>query len=395
MDRPLHGSRVVEVGGTLAAAAATKLFSDYGADVIKVEPPGGAEMRRLPPFPDDAPGIETGAYHVALDTGKRSMVLDVESASGREVLGRLAAGASLVVVHLGRDSTERLREAIGRVAEPPPSTVVLTAHGLDGPYAYRVENDMSLFAWTTRMRHHSTPGDEPLRYAPNVATMQWGATAAAAGVAALWARERDGQPRYMEVSGVESMLGNVDSWFLIWEFLGAEMPRDAGQSRRRYPAGCYRCADGYVLFAAGGEPFFTRLCQGIGHPELAQEPRFADPEQKMDHVDEFMGYLQPWLDARTREEIFTSLQEHGVMVAPVYEVPEVMQDRQAVARGSYVEVGTSSGGATTIAGPPFRMAEAWRADPAPRLGDHTTEILDELGYSRAEQIALFRAGVTG
>jgi CoA:oxalate CoA-transferase len=395
VDRPLHGSRVVEVGGTLAAAAATKLFSDYGADVIKVEPRGGAEMRRLPPFPGDTPGIETGAYHVALDTGKRSLVVDVETPSGREVLGRLASTATLVVLHVPSSSTARLRAAIEHVGGTMPSTVTLAAHGVEGSYADRTENDMSLFAWTTRMRHHSTPGAEPLRYAPNVATMQWGATAAAAGVAALWARERDGRPRHMEVPGVEALLGNVDSWFLIWEFLGAEMPRDAGQSRRRYPAGCYRCADGYVLFAAGGEPFFTRLCEGIGHPELTQDPRFSDPEKKIDHVDEFMTYLQPWLDARTREEVFTSLQAHGVMVAPVYEVPEVMQDRQAVARGSYVEVETPAGGTTTIAAAPFRMDEAWRADPAPRLGEHTVELLDELGYSRPEQIALFRAGVTG
>ncbi len=394
MDQPLTGIRVIEVGGTLAAAGATKTFSDFGADVIKVEPRGGAEMRRLPPFLDDVPGPERGAYHVALDTGKRSLVLDLDTASGLDVLARLATTADLAVMHLPRAATEAALDAIEH-AERPPSTVALAAHGIEGPFADRVENDLSLFAWTTRMRQHGIAGREPLRYAPHLVTLQWSATAAAAGLAAVWGHQHDGRPRRIEVSGVEAQLGNVDNWFLIWQFQGAEMPRTGGQSKLAYPAGAYRCGDGYVVFASANEPFFSRVCTGIGHPELPSDPRFADPLAKSQHWDDFMQYLGPWLEARTRDEVFTELQRHGVMVAPVLDVAEVLVDRQAAARSSFVEVPLAEGGATTIAGPPFRLADAWMAEAAPVVGAHAAEVLGELGYSRDEQIALFRAGVTG
>ncbi len=391
--QPLAGYRVLEVGGTLPAAAATKLFSDYGAMVIKVEPPGGASMRRLPPFPGDVPSIEAGAYHLALDTGKHSVVLDVTVPSGREVLDRLAARSDLVFAHLPTPLAVEVRDGLRGLGGPP--FVLLTEHGLDGPRSGYAENDTSLFAWTGRMRQHSIPGEEPLRYAPHVAEMQWAATASAAGAAALWSRARGEPAREVEVSAIEALTGNVDTWFIAWEFLGAESPRAAGPSRIAYPAGCYRCADGYVVFAAAGQPFFTRLCEGIGHPELATDPRFADPAQKPLHFDDFFAVLDPWLRARKKHDIFTTLQAHGVMVAPVLDASEVVTDAQAVARESFVHRPVPGGGTTVIAGPPFRMDGAWEAGPPPALGAHTDEVLRDLGYSTADRLALFRAGVTG
>lgn len=394
VPRPLAGHRVLEVGGSLPVAAATKLFSDYGAEVTKVEPLGGASMRRLPPFPGDVPSLDTGAYHVSLDTGKRSLALDIEVASGREVLDRLLTQADLVLVHLETSLAIDVRASVRTVVKPP-AFVLLTEHGLDGPTSGYAENDMSLFAWTGRMRNHAIAGHEPLRYAPHVAEMQWAATASAAGVAALWARTQGHPAREVEVSGVEALTGNVDTWFTTWQFLGTEAPRTGGQSKLAYPAGAYRCADGYVVFAAAGLPFFTRLCEGIGHPELATDPRFMDPAQKPLNFDGFFAVLDPWLRARTKHEVFTTLQRHGVMVSPVLDASEVASDAQAVARESFVERSLPGGGTTLLAGPPFRMERGWEAGPAPRVGEHTDEILRGLGYTATERLALFRAGVTG
>lgn len=392
--RPLAGQRVLEVGGSLPVAAAAKLFADYGADVVKVEPIGGAPMRRLPPFPGDVPNIEAGAYHLALDTGKRSVVIDIATASGREVLDRLCAQADLVLVHLSSTQTLDVREGV-RALVSPPALVALTEHGLDGPTSEYIENDMSLLAWTGRMRNHSVVGQEPLRYAPHVAEMQWAATASAVGVAALWARAQDHQAREVEVSGVEALTGNVDTWFTTWQFLGAEGPRIGGQSKTLYPAGCYRCADGYVVFAAAGQPFFNRLCEGIGHPEILTDPRFVDPAQKPLNFAAFFAILDPWLKARTKHEVFSALQAHGVMVSPVLDASEVAGDPQAVARGSFVERPLPTGGTTLIAGPIVRMGDGWQAGPPPRAGEHTDEVLTTLGYTTTDRLALFRAGVTG
>lgn len=392
MAQPLQGVRVIEVGGGVAVAAAAKTFSDYGADVIKVEAPAGGLLRRLAPFAEDRPHIDRGSYHLALDTGKRSIVADLGTPSGREVLGRLARGAQLAIVELPAAETPSIQRVLGAAGA---SVVTITPHGLDGPYATRQENDTSEFAWTSRMHLHAIAGRPPLRYAPYVPAMQVGGTAAAAGVAAVWSLEHEGARRDIDISAVEALSGNVDVYFTVWSFSQGEMPRQGGQSKLAYPAGNYRCKDGHVMFAAAGDRFFQRLCEGIGHPELITDPRFADPAQKPLHWADFMTYLEPWLMARTKQQVFIELQAFGVMVAPTLEIPDFEEDPQAIARGSLVEVEQPGVGSMKLVGPPFRLDGAWVARPAPALGEHTIDLLDEAGYTRDEQAALFRAGAIG
>lgn len=392
MVQPLAGVRVIEVGGGVAVAAATKTFSDFGADVIKIEAPGGGLLRRLAPFVEDRPHIDRGAYHLAIDTGKRSIVLDLSTPSGLEVLRRLAEGARLAIVEVPPSEAPGLQAVLGGAGA---SVVTITPHGLTGPYAGRTENDTSTFAWTTRMQLHAIAGRAPLRYGPYIPAMQVGGSAAAVGAAAVWSLEHEGERRDIEVSAVEALSGNVDTYFTVWSFSGASQPRTGGQSKVSYPAGNYRCADGHVMFAAAGERFFNRLCEGIGHPELVRDPRFATPEAKALHWDDYMTYLEPWLMARTKQQVFEQLQAYGVMVAPTLEVPDFAVDPQTIARGSLVQVEQPGVGSMTIAGPPFRLEGAWEAKAAPALGEHTVELLDAAGYTRDEQMALFRAGVTG
>jgi crotonobetainyl-CoA:carnitine CoA-transferase CaiB-like acyl-CoA transferase len=397
VPQPLAGLRVVEVGSTVTAAAATKRFSDFGGSVIQVDPPGGGEVRRAPPFPDDRPHIDRGAFHLAFDTGKRSLVLDHRTASGREVLERLAAACELLILDL---PPEEARAILARVdPEHGPCTVVITPHGMDGPYEGRIENDLSLFAWSTRAHRHSIRGREPLRYAPFVAMAQVGSTAAAVGIASVWGRRLDGRRRDAEIAAVEAITGNVDTSFFLWAVNGAVQPRTGGQSHAMYPAGAWPCRDGYMIFSAGREPFFTRVCEAIGKPELARDPRFTDPQQKPLHFEEFAVHLREWLATRTKYEVFEHMQRYQGMAVPLLDASEVMTDPQMVARGSYVEVEQPGMGAVTIAGAPFHIdgvgGSAWQARPAPTLGEHGPEILTELGYSADEQIALFRAGVTG
>jgi crotonobetainyl-CoA:carnitine CoA-transferase CaiB-like acyl-CoA transferase len=405
MTQPYTGIRIIEVGGTIAAAAATKTFADFGADVIKVEPPVGGEVRRTPPFPGDLPHLDRGAFHLALDTGKRSLALDLGSPSGVQALLDVARGAQLAVIHLPPSEARPLLAAIDTLGDAAPSTVAMTPHGLDGPIADHEEGDTSVFARTNRMLRHSFTGEEPLRYAPFVPTLQWASTTTAVAAATLWGHRHDGERRAVEVAAVEALSSNVDSWYVPWAFTGADLPRDPG-SRLIYPNGYLECSDGYLIFSAATQPFFSRLCHAIGKPELATDPRFLNPLEKPKHYDEYMGYLRPYLAARTRYQAFEELQAHGVMCAPLLDVREAMADPQAVARGAFVQVEQQAGvGTQTIAGPPFRLHDRanggsedgppWQPRPAPTLGQHTAELLAAAGYSPDEQIALFRARVTG
>ena len=220
VEQPLVGTRVVELGGGIGGGAATKSFADFGADVVAVEPPGGGELRRQPPFPDDRPHPDRGAFHLAFGMGKRSLVLDVATASGRDVLRRLFATAELVLGELPAPEVPRLRALLDPASGP--ATVWLTPHGLDGPYADRREVDLSLMAWSTRMQRQGPPGRAPLRRGPQAAVVQAGHTAAAIGLAVWRARRREGMRLDVDVATVEAVLGNVDTGFVNWSFTGTE-----------------------------------------------------------------------------------------------------------------------------------------------------------------------------
>lgn len=397
MAQPWSGTRVVEIGDGVAVSCAGKQFADFGADVVKVERIGGGEVRRLAPFPRDRPHRDHGGFHLSLDTGKRSMALDVGTPSGREVIARLAQGAQLALVELPPALAGPVLAALRGTVEAP-SVVALSPHGLDGPYRDRRENDLSIFAWTTRLHRHRLEEEPPLRYAPHVVAMQVGLTAAAVGIGALWGHLHDGTRRDAEVSAVEALAGNVDTSFVAWSLSGGA-PSVPRRSRGTYPVGTYRCKDGFVQLTAGDSPFFERACRAIDRPDFIDDPRFRTKESRPPHHEEFLAAFQPWLDARTKGEVFRAMQAERVLCTPILDVSEALQDAQSVERGSYVTVEQPDVGAMTLAGPPFRLGglegDAWRTGPAPRLGEHGGEILDGLGYSRDEQQALFRAGVTG
>jgi crotonobetainyl-CoA:carnitine CoA-transferase CaiB-like acyl-CoA transferase len=389
VEQPLAGIRVVELGGGVGGAAAAKSFADFGADVVSVEPPAGGELRRQPPFPDDRPHPDRGAFHLAFDMGKRSLALDIATASGREVLRRLFATAELVLGELPASEVPRLRALVDPASGP--ATVWLTPHGLDGPYSDRREADLTILAWSTRMEKRGAPGRPPLRRGPQAAVVQAGHTAAAIGLAVWRARRHAGRRHDVDLAAVEAVLGNVDTAFVNWSFTGVERLSGVPAASAAPATGTYPCLDGFVVLAST-EPWLARLCDFLDT---------AAPGDSAFDWDETERRLRAYLGEHTKGEAFDELQAHGVMSAPVLDVSEIVEDPQAVARGSFATVEQPGVGAMRVAGAPFRLggvgsdADAgWQARPAPRLGEHTDELLAELGYDAAERQALARAGVT-
>ncbi|MCX6024250.1 MAG: CoA transferase, partial [Chloroflexi bacterium] len=310
--------------------------------------------------------------------------LDIASLTGRRLLKKLAAWADIVIedfapghlASLGLGADDLL------AANPKLVLVSVTPFGQTGPYRSYLGTDLVVFALTTRLYVHGLPEREPQRFAPEVAAFQVGATAATAALGAHFAAVRYGIGQHVDVSAMEAILGNVDSRTLSFSYSGTTASRE--RAAGGYPNGPYPCADGYMLFAAGGDRYFRRLCRAIEMPELLDDPRFATPFSRPPYRDDFEALFIPWCLDRTRQEIFDVCQAARVMLAPINTVDELMRDPQMVAREFFQKVRHPTAGEVTLPGPLFHMAETpWRiVRPAPLLGEHNRDVYcDLLGYA--------------
>ncbi len=391
--------KIAEIGGGVALAAAGKQFSDFGSQILKLENIDGGEIRRAPPFFQDNPSLNSGGMHIFLDTGKQSVVIDYTTTSGLEIVNRIVNGVDLVIIEEKPDIALQIIESI-KIAHPDTSTLAISPHGLKGPYANRQESDLSIFAQSTRLARQRPSMDKdslaPVGYAPYTTAMQVGLTAGAIASAILWKNNSKPFAYHAEVSAVEALASNVDTPFVAWALTDGVMNYAPASGRAAYPTGVYECSDGHVQFTGADSPFFERCCIAIGRPEWAKDERFLDLNQKPDHREEFLAHIIPWLKSRTKLEVFKIMQEAKVLCTPVFTVEEAISDPQAVARKSFTTFHQNDIGDIISPAYPFKeymSDEEWILKPAPKFGEHTQKILETLGYSNAEQQALFRIGI--
>jgi len=395
-DLALDDVKVLDLGTDVPGPYCAKLLADYGAEVIKVELPGGDPARRLGPFPADEPHLEKGGLFLYLNANKRGVTLDFASASGRSLLARLVAWADIVVENNlpSRAAELRLDWPSLRALNQKLVLTSITPFGQTGPSRDYPADETALFALSGRMYTHGLPGREPLRYAPDIVWFQIGSTAAVASMGALFASRRFGIGQQVDLSGLEALAGNVDTRTIFFTMAGnVAQPNAFGVN----PAGgVVPCIDGYMLMIAAGERFFRRFLRAIDMEDLIQDPRFATNQVRMEHRDELDAVLLPWFVERTREQVFATLQAHRVMCAPIRTVDEVFGDPQLVERGFFVEVDHPGAGRLTFPGAPFLMSETpWSLRrPAPGLGEHNEEVYcGLLGLSRSDLGILAAGGV--
>ena len=395
-DHALADVKVLDLGRSIAGPFCAKLLADYGAEVIKVEPPGaGDPARQAGPFPADVADPEASGLFLHLNTNKLGVTLDIESPEGAGLLKRLVQGVDVVVENFHPDYLPSLGLGYGALAAVNPALVMtsITPFGQTGPYRGFKGSDLVIFAMSGRMEVHGLAERAPLRYAPDVATFQVGATAAMAAMGALFGARLDGEGRWVDLASVEALIGNADSRLLSYIY---GEPQFRGHMWPGYRSGAYPCADGYVLFAGSGERFFRRLCRGLGMEELMDDPRWATPEARIQHEVEFDEILLPWLLQRTRREAFEAISSAGGMCAPLLTIDELFTDPQLEARRFFVEVDHAQAGRLTYPGAPFKMSETpWAVRrPAPLLGEHNNLVYrDRLGLKHEELARLSKLGI--
>ncbi|MFN0302804.1 MAG: CaiB/BaiF CoA transferase family protein [Burkholderiales bacterium] len=391
----LAGIRILDLTRVLAGPLCTMTLADYGADVIKVEPPGrGDDVRGWGPpfFGSDA------AYFLGFNRNKRSITLDLAKPAGREILMALAKKADVVIDNFKTGTMEKWGFTNEWYEAHAPRAVrcSITGYGTTGPKAGLPGYDFILQAESGLMSITGDPEGRPMKYGVAVVDMMTGMLAANAILTALHARQRTGRGQAIEASLFDTsifMLSNVANNFLA---AGKEPRRFGNGHPNVVPYDDYPTADGRLVLACGNDGQFERVARILGNPEWLTDPRFAKVRDRVSNREAMDAAVSEAFRTQSTEHWIEQLRSAGVPCGPIATVAGAVNDPQTVARGLVRDIDHPAMGHYQIVGPAVRLSEtppSIRSAP-PALGEHTDAVLaDELGYTREEIGGLRASGV--
>jgi len=381
---PLTGYRVVELGVWVAGPAAAGLMADWGADVIKVEPPAGDPQRRV----FGALGIadQTGVPPFEIDNrGKRSVVLDLQTPEAREHMERLLATADVFVTNVRPDALERLGLGHEQVMARHPRLVYasLTGYGLDGPERNRAGYDIGAFWARSGLAHTLVPPDQlPPALRSGMGDHTTGITLVSGVLAKLLERERTGTGGLVATS-----LMRTGMYTLAWD-IGIALrfgKRESTRSRERSRGplvNSYRASDGraFWLLLLEADRHWPKLVAALEMSELGDDERFTDAKLRLANSEALIAELDEAFATFTYDDLIVRFDAHDVWWAPINSIFDVIADPQAQANGAFVDMTPRDGEAPyrAVNGPVDFGGHAVRPGPVPNLGEHTADVLAEL-----------------
>lgn len=390
----LTGIRVIDLTRVLAGPYATMVLADLGADVIKIERPGvGDDSRSYGPYQKGE-----SAYFMSLNRNKRSITLNLKQPQGKEIFLSLIKQADVVVENYRPGTMERLGLGYETLQEINPRLVyaAISGFGYTGPYSQRAAYDGVVQAMGGMMSITGSESGRPTRVGPSIGDLAAGLFGTIGILAALESRHQTGRGQMVDVAMLDSQVALLENAIARYLVTG-EVPRPAGNRHSSIvPFEPFQTSDGEVMVAAGNDALWRKLCQAIGRPELADDPRFITNPLRNQHYDQLKPQLEAVFATRSIAEWLEILEQAGVPNGPINSVDQVIKDPQVLAREMIVDIEHPVAGKVTMPGIPIRLSATPGSirTPAPVLGQSTAEILQELlGYSEQQIAELKDKGV--
>ncbi|MGA8747850.1 MAG: CaiB/BaiF CoA-transferase family protein [Pseudolabrys sp.] len=388
MSKPLSGLRVLELARILAGPWAGQVLADLGADVIKVERKGVGDDTRGwgPPFVEGADGSHIGsAYFHSTNRGKRSIEMDFENDEGRRIVRKLAARSDVLIENFKVGGLAKFGLDYKSLAPECPRLIYcsVTGFGQDGPYAKRAGYDLMAQGMGGIMDLTGMADGEPTRIGIPVSDIFTGVYSVIGILAALAQREKSGKGCYVDTALVDSTVGVLSNQAMNF-LVSGKVPKRIGNAHANIvPYQVFPVSDGHVIVATGNDNQYVKFCNVLGAQELAQNPAYKDNVGRLKHREELIGKLSALTVRMKRDELLAKLESQQVPAGPINNLEQVFNDPQVKHRGLKLDLPSAAAKGGTIPGVRTPIViDGWRAGsehPSPRLGQHTVEILREIG----------------
>lgn len=405
MAGALSHIRVLDLSRILAGPWAGQILADLGADVIKVERPGPGDDTRGwgPPWIKDDQGQDTSvaAYYLCANRNKRSITVDITQPEGQDIVRRLAAQSDVVLENFKLGGLKQYGLDYDSLKAVNPRLVYcsITGFGQDGPYAPRAGYDFLIQGLGGLMsitgRPDGEPGAGPMKVGVALTDILTGLYATNAVLAALAWREQSGEGQYIDMALLDVQVACLANQAMNYLATGSNPRRMGNAHPSIVPYQDFPTADGHMILAIGNDGQFARFCEVAGRPELAADVRFATNRARVENRAELIPLLNEITATRTTTEWIGQLEARAVPCGPINGLAEVFADPQVQARGLAVKMPHPEAGEVPLVASPIRLSKTpveYRRAP-PLVGEHTDEILADLGVDSADIAGLRERGV--